>query len=380
MSIKFVEYDSETVVSALVGQFENALKEKLQPSDERRIFLNQLAQVVVQINASINETGNQVLLRYARGETLDAIGEMFGVTRLPAGRAKCTLRFTLSQPQSVDITIPIGTRATPDGKAYFATVKELKITAGNTIGEVDAEALTEGEMEYAENEIKYIVDNVQFLASVTNINPTSGGSDAESDDSLRERIRLVPESFSTAGCTDGYKYWAKSASADVGDVVVYSPVNDMSLSDEARAQGAGKVYIYFLKKDGGIPTEDDTLLVTVRDTVSSNDVRPLTDQVFVLPPTKVNYSINLKYYISEENDDSVSKIQERVSKAINEYVKWQGEKIGRDINPDKLRNLILNAGASRVDITSPAAYQTIKATEIAVLNGDIVASYEGISE
>ena len=68
MSIKFVDYDSETIISRLVTQFETALGETLQPSDERRIFLNQLAQLVVGINASINDTGNQVLLRTARGE------------------------------------------------------------------------------------------------------------------------------------------------------------------------------------------------------------------------------------------------------------------------------------------------------------------------
>ena len=53
MGLKFVEYDSETVMSALVTQFEKATGETLQPSDERRIFLNQLAQVIVGINASI---------------------------------------------------------------------------------------------------------------------------------------------------------------------------------------------------------------------------------------------------------------------------------------------------------------------------------------
>lgn len=391
MGLKFVSYDSETVINNLVTQFERALGVTLQPSDERRIFLNQLAQVIVGINANVNETGNQVLLRYAKGEALDAIGEMFGVTRLEAGRAKCVLRFTLSEAQSADVTIPMGTRATPNGEVYFATTDTLVIAAGNTFGEVEAEALTDAELSFEANTIKYIVDNVQFLASVTNPRPTTGGADRESDDSLRERIRLVPETFSTAGCSDGYKYWAKSASVDVGDVVVYSPVNDTTLSDEARAAGAGRVYIYILNKDGSIPSgqlpkaslsdpEPDQVIKDVYNAVNDKEVRPLTDMVTVLPPVEQKYSINLEYYVAEEDEVNLSEIQTKVNAAITEYVNWQGGTIGRDINPDKLRSLILNAGAVRVEITSPATYQEIPKTHIAVLDGEITVTPKILGE
>lgn len=379
--IKFVENNSEKVISDLVAKFENVLGVTLQPSDERRIFLNTLAEVIVGINANINDTGNQVLLRYARGEALDAIGEMFGVERLSAGYAKCTLQFTLSAIQSISVTIPKGTRATPDGKIYFATDESLIIPAGSLSGEVIATATIAGAANngFAIGQIKYIVDNTTYLASVSNINESSGGSDRESDDSLRERIRLVPESFSTAGCSDGYIYWAKSASADVGDVSVYSPVNDTSLTDEERADGAGLVYIYILKADGTIPDPEDELINIVYSSVNAKDRRPLTDKVTVLPPTAVNYSIDLSYYISSENEINAADIHQKVSEAITKYVTWQGEKIGRDINPDKLRNLILNAGASRVILNSPN-FTAINNTSIALLNGAIIASYAGISE
>lgn len=391
MGIKFVDYDSETVVNNLVTKFEEALGVTLQPSDERRIFLNQLAQVIVAINANVNETGNQVLLRYATGEALDAIGEMFGVTRLQAGRAKCVLLFTLSEVQNTDVTIPMGTRATADGEVYFATTKTLVIAAGNSFGEVEAEALTDAEVSYEKNAIRYIVDNVQYLGSVTNPSATTGGTDRESDDSLRERIRLVPESFSTAGCSDGYKYWAKSANTDVGDVVVYSPVNDTSLTDEQRAAGAGKVYIYVLKADGSIPNgqlpkasasddDPDQVIKDVYEAVNSKEVRPLTDMVTVLPPVEQKYSINLEYYVSEEDEADLSNIKDKVNEAIAEYVSWQGGTIGRDINPDKLRSLILNAGAARVEITSPATYQEVAKTQIAVLDGGITATPKILGE
>ena len=218
-----------------------------------------------------------------------------------------------------------------------------------------------------------------FLASVTNTDATDGGNDEETDDNYRERIRLVPESFSTAGCADGYIYWAKSASVDVGDVVVYSPVNDTTLSDEERQAGAGCVYIYILKKGGIIPEADDPLLQTVLSVVSAQDKRPLTDFVQVLPPSDVKYSIDLQYYISEDDRLNEADITSAVNAAINEYISWQGEKIGRDINPDKLRNLIYNAGASRVVMNSPT-FTEIKRTQIASLEGENSVRFAGFTE
>lgn len=379
MSIKFVEYDSETIIATLVAQFEKATGETLQPSDERRMFLNQLAQVIVGINANINDTGNQVLLRYARGENLDAIGELLGIERLRASYAKCPLKFTLSAPQTQNITIPKGTRATPNGTVYFATDEMLIIPAGSTVGIVNATATNAGTLNngFAIGEIKYIVDNVQYLKSVENTEVSKSGTEEESDDSFRERIRLVPESFSTAGCSDGYIYWAKSASADVGDVVIYSPVNDSTLTEEERAAGAGIVKVYILNADGNLPSKE--LIDLVYKSVSAKDRRPLTDKVEVLAPETKKYSINLKYYISSEDEINATDIERKVDQAVTEYVTWQGSKIGRDINPDKLRNLILNAGASRIVMTSPT-FLELKDTQVALLDGEIIADLEGVSE
>ena len=137
--------------------------------------------------------------------------------------------------------------------------------------------------------------------------------------------------------------------------------------------------MYILKADGTIPAENDELLKVVYQAVNAKDRRPLTDRVFVLPPSIVSYSINLSYYISSSDEIKVEDIRKQVNEAIKQYVAWQGEKIGRDINPDKLRNLILNAGASRVVMTSPT-FTAINNSSIASLNGEITASYAGINE
>lgn len=381
MAITFADATASDVVSRLVAQFETALGETLQPSDERRIFLNQLAQVVVAIAADQNDKGNQNLLRFARGQALDDIGDLFGVERIAAHGASVGLKFTLSEARTSNTTIPQGTRATPDGKTYFATVEDLTIPAGSTEGEVWASCLTAGVIGngYTAGQIRYIVDNVPFLASVTNTTESSGGADEESDDSLRERIHLAPETMSTAGTIEGYEYHAKSASADVGDVKVYSPVNDATLTEEERAAGAGRVYIYILKADGSIPAEGDPVIDAVSAAVSAKDVRPLTDLVTVSAPSTVFYGVEIAYHISEDDAGRVAEIQEAVNAAVNEYTAWQDSKIGRDINPDRLRRLLLNAGASRVEITKPA-YTVVGHANVAQVTGETSITYSGLSE
>lgn len=381
MSIIFAEANAGDIVSRLVAQFEAALGETLQPSDERRIFLNQLAQVVVAIYADQNDKGNNNILRYARGQALDDIGELFGVERIAAHGASVRLKFSLSEARGADTTIPQGTRATPDGKTYFATTEALTITAGNIDGEVYATCLTAGTVGngYAVGQIRYIVDNVPFLSSVSNTTESSGGADEESDDSLRDRIRLAPETMSTAGTIEGYEYHAKSASADVGEVKVYSPVNDETLTEEERAAGAGRVYIYILKADGTIPAEGDPVLAAVRAAVTAKDVRPLTDYVTVSAPSTVSYGVEIAYHISDDDAGRVAEIQEAVNTAVSEYIAWQDGKIGRDINPDRLRKYLLNAGASRVEITQPV-YTAVGSANVAKVTGDASVVYSGLSE
>jgi len=142
--INFLEINSQTIYEELIRQFEQALNQTLYPGDERRIFLEQLALVIAGLKASINDTALQNLLRYARGEVLDAIGERTETPRLPAQKATVTLRFTLSAAQPTNVVIPAGTRATPDGKLYFVTTQNLIIPSGDTYGDVRAESTETG--------------------------------------------------------------------------------------------------------------------------------------------------------------------------------------------------------------------------------------------
>ena len=122
--------DATTIYNTLIAALEKGAGEPLYPGDERRIFGEGLVAVFVALYNSLDDTGRQTLLRYARGEVLDAIGERLDVHRLEGSPAKTTMRFSVSTPQPNNIIIPKWTKVTPDSDHYFATDEIAVLQAG----------------------------------------------------------------------------------------------------------------------------------------------------------------------------------------------------------------------------------------------------------
>lgn len=362
--IKFVENDAKAIENQLIASFEQALGETFYPGDERRIFLLNFLPYLVGAKNDINETGKQNLLRYANDEFLDAVGG--ATTRLTAKYSKTKLKWILSAVQTVPAIIAKGKRATPDGALFFATTEDLVIPAGQTYGIVSAEATELGSKynDFAPDQINKIVDPTAFVASVTNTETSSGGADIEDDESYRERIRLAPDSISTAGPTGGYEYWAKTADANIADVKVTSPT-----------PGVTKVSI--LMKNGELPSQ--AVLDAVQAVLTPKNRRPQTDLVQTVAAIQDAYNIELTYYISNERKTEEAAIVsaiEDVDGAVDQYVLWQKSKQGRAINPDYLKQLLLNAGAYRAPIVNPV-YTAIAEDHVA--KEDIVTiTYGGL--
>ncbi|WPC44836.1 baseplate J/gp47 family protein [Clostridium sp. JS66] len=101
--------------------------------------------------------------------------------------------------------------------------------------------------------------------------------------------------------------------------------------------------------------------------LNDKTIRPLTDKVEVKAPLTVSYSINLTYYISNDNLGMIERIQNEVNTAIQDFILWQKSKIGRDINPSILISNIVSAGASRADVISPI-FTSLADNQVASLN------------
>jgi phage-related baseplate assembly protein len=338
--IAFCEADEATVKAEVIGQYETITGRTLADGDPVRLFLLSIAdELVIQRNL-INFTGCANLLAYATGDYLDHLGILLDVIRIPASAAETTITFSLST-DTVGVVIPKGTRVTTKNEsAYFATDEELSIAAGETSGTVSASCIETGTAGngIGIGELTKLVDPVAYVSTVTNTTVTAGGADVEDDESYRERIREAPEKFSNAGSYGAYEYWAKTAAADIADVYVTSPT-------------PGEVNIYPLLDGGKIPEQE--VLDKVYDVCNADKVRPLTDKVSVLAPGSTKYDIDVAYKIAKDDSAKASAIQAAVNAAVSEFALWQKSKLGRDLDPSKLVNLMVAAGAKKVTVTAP---------------------------
>lgn len=342
--ILFAVKDAKEVEREVVRAYEDAAGRSLAPGDPVRLFLLTIASVIVQQRTLIDYTGKQNLLAYSSSGYLDHLGALLGVCRLAAAPALTTLRFTLSSPQPGAVTIPVGTRATPGGGSFFfATARSATIPPGEISVDVDAACTAPGigGNGFFPGQIRKLVDLLPWVSSVENITETTGGTDVEEDENLRERIHVAPEKFSVAGPFGAYEYWALTAHQGIIDVSVVGPPTI----------DPGEVAIFPLMTGGAIPSQEVLDLVYSR--CNAEDIRPLTDHVTVAPPEIVSYTVSLQYWILRRNATRALAIRSAVEKTVEEWVDWQRSKIGRDILPSELVRRVQSAGAKRVEVTSP---------------------------
>ena len=436
LELEFIDTDSESIFQNILETVENETGESLYPGDERNIFSGALAYVIIAAFNSVNDACQQKMLRYARDDVLDALGEGRGVTRKMSEKAIASLKFSLSQALQSNVIIPKGIRVTGDYEHYFITDETCVINAGDTSAEVTATAENGGSSYNGldAGSITTIVDisEVPLVSSVTNTRVTSGGADTEEDDTYRERIREAENAYSTAGTAKSYKYWALTADSTVTDAVVSTEdesvtkildvfdkhafaggtyIDDKTLkvykSDGSLAvlntdytfeykdnllmiillepiesyktlkvsytqMLGGHVKIIPLVKGGGVPS--DEVLKKVKDVCGSDDVKPLTDIVDVMKPEEVTYTIDLTYYTTLADASEVIENVEGTGGAIDQYKEWQCSHIGYDINPDELRKRILSPGEG----LTGANRVIVNSPQYIVLNDTQVAKCTGI--
>lgn len=303
------------------------------------------------------------LLPTSTGTNLDNLAPLVGVERMAAGKATAVVRFTLSAVRTSATSIPEGTQARTNEKQYFKTTKYAEIPAGELSVDVEvvADEAGSGSDGVLVGEISTLVDPIPYVASVSNISASSGGTDVENDDSFTRRIHYAPSIFSTAGPADSYEYFAESWRTDVSGTKIV-------------CEEGYTIHIYFLMNDGRLPTEEECrgmedYFTTVK--------KPMGDLVLCHAPEEVPYDIGLTYYIASSNVKSAVTIQENVEKAVQDYQTWQ-RKIGRDIDSSELIMRVREAGAKRPKLTGPVDTK-ISETQVAKLNSCKI-TYGGIED
>jgi phage-related baseplate assembly protein len=344
----FLSEDSAEIVREMVAAYETETGRTVQPADIERLIINAVAYREQLLRTAINDAARQNLVAYARFPMLDYLGQLVGVTRLAAAPALTTIRFILISGHT-GVTIPIGLRvASSDGKVIFATLESVDVAPGTTTVDIEceAQAVGTGGNGFAAASITTILDPQAWLVSASNQTETAGGSSEETDDALRARIMLAPASFSNAGSKGAYEYWARTASPSIIDVAVINP-------------NPGDVDIYPLVA-GGIETPAPVLAL-VEAACNDERIRPLTDLVTVISPTKVNYTITVNVILitGTVEADAVELIEE----ALQDLADTKLLRMGRDITPAEIIRAAMIDGVYSVSVAAPASIVEIDPTE-----------------
>lgn len=339
---QFLNTDQASVENWLIGLWESLSGTTVRPASPERLMIQWTAAVVIQERARQNRAINQNIPSRAEGEYLDALAELFFAReRTPARAAVCRVRFHLSGEQKEAVLIPAGTRVTDENQTlYWATQGDGWIPAGETYLDMDVRCQTPGARGngWTAGQINTLVDIYDYYSTCESIRESDGGADAMTDEELYEAMRLSMDALSTAGPSGSYIYHAKKVSTEIADVAVSSPA-------------PGEVRIFALMKDGEIAGE--TMKEEIYAACSADDVRPLTDHVEMADPERVEYNIDLTYYLPMDVTAGGEEFEAAVGRQTREYIKWQGGKLGRDINPSRLTAMLMSTGIKRVDMREP---------------------------
>ena len=340
---KFIPTNPEDISAWLTETYEEIMGITVRPASPERNLIQWLTAVFALERVMNNYTGNQNIPSRAVGENLDALAELFYTRERPGAKAAvCTMRFTISEPQAFAVLVPKGTRVTDAGKALvWETLGDVYVRAGEACAEVTARCQTEGKLGngYAKGQIDSIIDPFAYFLSCANSTESDGGSDEATDEEFYELLRLSMDAYSTAGARGGYVYWAMQVSTEIADVVANSPT-------------PGVVKIYVLMKGGSLA--GDEMKGEVLAACNADERRPMTDFVSVADAETVPYDISFTYYLQSGRDKSAADVAAQVSAAVEQYIAWQHAKLGRDINPDELREYLYHTGVKRIELAAPS--------------------------
>ncbi len=363
-------YTAETWEEMVFSRYQEKYKEitgdtnQLPTADWRRLILQGIAYYTFLGMKQIEFNGKMNSLKDAVGDYLENLGAMKHVSRQAAAGAVTTLRYSITSARASATSVPEGSRVTAGDGVYFATDEYAEIPAGDTYVDVSATCMSPGRNGnvYSVGDLDTMVDIVTYIDAVTNITVPANGRDKESDDDLRERIYIAPDSFTTGGTRGAYEYMVRMFDPTVQDIKVTSP-------------SPRTVHIIALLSGGEIPGQQ--YLDDLRDFIG-DERKMLTDLLEVAAPEVETYDIGVTYYINYSDKNKATAIQREVNAAVSDYVLWQRKWIGRDINPDELITRMKNAGAKRVVITTPV-YTVLDDATVAIPD-NVSITYGGLED
>jgi len=305
------------------------------------------------IEFQLNETLKVCFPQWAYGEYLDLHAEMVELQRRPAVPASGYVTVTGQPGASMPAGTELATPAVGDQPSIIFKTKEALYIDESGTGTVEVEAAIPGTIgNVAANTITLMVQPVPGITSITNPEPTSGGTEEEDDESLRTRILEARKMVPLSGSITDYKIWAKEVPG-VGEAYVVP---------EWQGPGTGTVKIIIIDSNG--QPANSTLIQAVQDYIAPADgsgKAPIGAIVTVVAPTA--YTLNYTVTLQLEEGYGEAEVIQAIKDALLEYYKEVG--VGGEIKYNKVAAIIMetegvedfsgltiNGGTSNIQLAS----------------------------
>lgn len=253
-------------------------------------------------------------LQTAYGGFLDAKVSEYGLARRSPAKATGSVQFAFS---GASISIPEGTRVSNTVLAgsdnpVVVFVTDAEVDASSSPVSVPVTALDAGLAGNLDaKQINRLATVVGGVTSVSNADPMTGGTDAESDVSLRARALQAAGSYRGAGTSDDYERWALAVPG-VGRVRVEPVWN-----------GPRTVRLLILNTDD--EPAGESLLEAVRGTVA--EVAPFEAIITVAAPTAVE--ITVRATLTLDTGLTVPDVQRAVEASLRDA--FGSARLGADV-------------------------------------------------
>ncbi|MCU4561636.1 baseplate J/gp47 family protein [Acinetobacter pittii] len=158
----------------------------------------------------------------------------------------------------------------------------------------------------------------------------------ETDSSLRKRVQLAPEGYTTAGSEGSYLFHGMNADVRVKDIEPFSP-----------DKGIAAIYVLSTEGDG---TASEELINIVDQALNKKIIRPLTDDVQVYSASIIHYQVEAVLEIENGPDKNIV-----LQDAINELQKYVDSihKLNTKVSITGITSALQRKGVIDIDLISP---------------------------
>lgn len=227
-----------------------------------------------------------MFLEDATNEFLDKKVYDFGIYRKMGTSARGTIKVTGTN----GTFIPKGSEVLSQGELVFYTLNDTWIENEEAIIEVEASNVGV-DFNIIANSIDKFAKKIDGVSSVTNEEEFKEGTDAETDEELRERFFEIIRRPATSGNIYHYEQWAKEIDG----------INQARVKPLWNGNGTVKVIV---SNDNSIVSEE----IVAKCQEYINTVKPIGADVTVITPTSLDINVTANIYIENEYDATKAKI------------------------------------------------------------------------